>query len=258
MAPTFQMAFLCVAAFIAGFIDSIAGGGGLIQLPAVLLIIPQYPITSLFGTNKLASIFGTTTAVSQYARKVAIPWKIIVPSAVAAFFGSGLGAKVVTMVPTEYLRPIIIVLLVAVSIYLLSKRDLGNEEKPELPFAKEMGISLIACFVIGFYDGAFGPGTGSFLIFVFVSMLGMGFLRASASAKVINFATNLAAVIYFALSGHILFQYALPMAAFNMLGGFSGSRMAMLRGNKFVSRFFLFSVSLVIIKLAIDLYNSMQ
>lgn len=254
---TITMALLCAAAFIAGFIDSIAGGGGLIQLPAVLLLLPQFPIPSLFGTNKLSSIFGTSTAVTQYARKVAIPWKIILPAALAAFIGSGLGAKVVTMVPTQYLRPVIIVLLVAASAYLLTKRDLGNEEKPELPFREELTIALVSCFIIGFYDGAFGPGTGSFLIFVFVSMLGMGFLRASASAKVINFATNLAAVIYFAFSGNILYGYALPMAAFNMLGGFSGSRMAMLRGNKFVSRFFLFSVSLVIIKLAIDLYHSL-
>lgn len=250
------LALLCAAAFLAGFIDAIAGGGGMIQLPALLLILPQAPIPMLFGTNKLASIMGTGTAVAQYTRKLSIPFKVILPSAVAAFIGSGLGAKVLTMVPSQYLRPIIIVLLVAVSAYLLVKRDFGTTEKPELPFKKELLIGLISCFIIGFYDGAFGPGTGSFLIFVFVSMLGMGFLRASASAKVINFSTNLAAVIYFALSGNILFQYALPMAVFNMLGGYSGSHMAMLRGNKFVARFFLLAVALVIIKLGIDLAGS--
>jgi uncharacterized membrane protein YfcA len=248
-----SFAFLCVAAFFAGFIDSIAGGGGLIQLPALLLILPTFPIPVLFGTNKLASIMGTSTAVAQYSRKLVIPWKVILPSAAMAFVGSGIGAKVVTMVPTQYLRPIIIVLLIAASAYLFLKRDMGNEEKPAPPLKEQLIISMFSCGLIGFYDGVFGPGTGSFLIFVFVSFLGMGFLKASASAKVINLATNLAAVIYFAFSGNILYQVALPMAVFNILGGFTGSRMAMLRGNKFVSRFFLLAVGLVIVKLVVDL-----
>lgn len=252
-----SIALLCLAAFAAGFVDAIAGGGGLIQLPALLLVLPQFPIPMLFGSNKLASIMGTGTAVAQYARKLPIAWKVILPSAVAAFAGSGLGARVLTMVSTQYLRPIIIVLLVGVSAYLLKKRDLGSQEKPALPYRKQLAIGLAAGFGIGFYDGAFGPGTGSFLIFVLVSMLGMGFLRASASAKVINFATNLAAVLYFAYSGNILYQYALPMAAANMLGGYTGSHMAMLRGNRFVARVFLFSVALVVIKLAADLIGSL-
>jgi uncharacterized membrane protein YfcA len=219
--------------------------------------LPTYPIPLLFGTNKLASIMGTSTAVIQYSRKLVLPWKVILPSALMAFIGSGLGAKVVTLVPTQYLRPIIIVLLIAVSIYMFTRRDNGAEVRtiPALKF--QLIISMASCAIIGFYDGVFGPGTGSFLIFAFVSFLGMGFLKASASAKVINLATNLAAVIYFALSGNILYSVALPMAAFNILGGYIGSHMAMLRGNIFVSRILMLSVGLVIVKLVVDLVGSL-
>lgn len=256
-ADTLNLALLCLAAFTAGFVDSIAGGGGLIQLPALMLILPQYPLAMLFGTNKLASVFGTGTAVVKYSRKMSLPWKVMLPTAGAALVGSGIGAKVASVVPNETMRPIVIALLVLASGYLLWKRDLGNAEKPEPEFSKQLWIGLAAGLLLGFYDGVFGPGTGSFLIFVFVSFLGMGFLKASASAKIINFATNFAAVIVFFTSGNILFLYGLPMAVFNMTGSYAGSHMAMLRGNKFVNNFFLFSVGLVIVKLGWDMISAL-
>lgn len=250
------LALLCGAAFTAGFVDSIAGGGGLIQLPALMLFLPSYPIAMLFGTNKMASMFGTGTAVVKYSRKLSLPWKVMLPTAGAALIGSGLGAKVASSISNDVMRPIVIVLLVLASGYLIWKRDLGTVEKPEPPFKKQLIIGLISGLLIGFYDGVFGPGTGSFLIFVFVSFLGMGFLKASASSKVINFSTNVAALTVFILHGNILFQYAIPMALFNMAGGYTGSHMAMLKGNKFVNNFFLLSVGLVIVKLGWDMISA--
>lgn len=249
---------LSIAAFTAGLVDSIAGGGGLIQLPALMLVLPQYPLAMLFGTNKLASIFGTGTAVVKYNSRLSLPWRLMLPIAGAALVGSGIGAKVASIVPNETMRPIVIVLLIAASGYLLWKRDIGTVEKPEPAFIKQLWIGLVSGLLIGFYDGVFGPGTGSFLIFVFVSFLGMGFLKATASAKIINFATNFAAVIVFLQAGNILFLYALPMALFNMAGGYLGSHLAMLRGNKFVNNIFLFSVGLVIVKLGWDMIAAFQ
>lgn len=250
------LVLLCVAAFAAGFVDSIAGGGGLIQLPALMLILPSYPLAMLFGTNKMASIFGTGTAVLKYSSRLSLPWKVMLPTAAAALIGSGGGAIVASSIPNDTLRPIAILLLISASGYILWKRDLGSVEKPEPPFRVQITIGILSGLLIGFYDGVFGPGTGSFLIFVFVSFLGMSFLRATASAKIINFATNFAAIIVFLKGGNVLFQYALPMAFFNMAGGYTGSHMAMLRGNKFVNNFFLFSVGLVVVKLLWDMISS--
>ncbi|HWS24335.1 MAG TPA: TSUP family transporter [Anaerolineales bacterium] len=255
-AELLALALLCLAAFAAGFVDSIAGGGGLIQLPALMLVLPGYPLAMLFGTNKIASIFGTGTAVIKYSSKLSLPWKVMLPTAGAALIGSGTGALVASSIPNETMRPIALLLLVAASGYILWKRDLGSVEKPEPPFRDQLVIGILSGLVIGFYDGVFGPGTGSFLIFVFVSFLGLSFLRATASAKIINFATNFAAILVFLKGGNVLFQYALPMAFFNMAGGFTGSHMAMLRGNKFVNNFFLFSVGLVVVKLIWDMVSS--
>jgi uncharacterized protein len=234
---------------VAGFIDSIAGGGGLIQLPALLLYLP-YPFSSsiatVFGTNKLAAIFGTGMAMIQYSRHITINWAMILPAGIAAFVFSFLGARVVSLINSESLRPVILILMVVVAVYTFLRKDFGSLHAPHLKPSHERALAIVVGTVIGFYDGFFGPGTGSFLVFAFIGLFGFNFLNASASAKVINFATNLSAIAYFAVTDHILYSYALPMGACNLLGSILGTRLAILKGNQFVRGFFLVMVSVMI------------
>jgi uncharacterized protein len=245
---------LCFFAFLAGFIDSIVGGGGLILLPALLILRPDLDLATVLGTNKGAAVWGTLTATIQYSRSVGIPWRVMLPAAVAGFIFSGLGAFVVTHVSSDGLRPFIILLLVVVAIYTFFKKDFGSLHAPTMNETKQRFVGMAAGAVIGFYDGFFGPGTGSFLIFIFIGLIGFSFLAASASAKVINFATNLAAVLYFALSNHIVYSLALPMALCTALGSFLGSRVAVLRGSGFVRVLFLVVVTGVIARLSYDTF----
>lgn len=246
-----QVAWLTAAAFLAGLVDSVVGGGGLIQIPALFLLLPGadlMPVATVLGTNKFSSICGTGTAVVQYARRVPLPWASLLPAAVMAFAFSFLGARTVTLLSGAVLRPLVLGLLVLVAIYTFARKDLGSRHAPALRPAGERLAGLGIGAVIGFYDGFFGPGTGSFLIFIFIGWLGFDFLRASASAKVINFATNLSAVGYFTAHGHVLFPYALPMAAANVAGSLVGSRLAVVRGNRFVRGFFLVAVTAMIMR----------
>jgi len=247
-----EIAFLCFFAFLAGFIDSIVGGGGLIQTPAMLVFLPQVPIPTLFGTGKISGIAGTTSALLQYGRSVKINWSSILPAAISAFIFSFLGARAVSHIPTEALRPVVLVLLISVAIYTFIKKDLGALHAPKLTPAKEKLYAVLLGIAIGFYDGFFGPGTGSFLIFAFVGIFGFSFLAASASAKLVNVATNLSALAYFAYSGQILYHIGLPMALCNILGSQLGARLAIAKGSGFVRIFFLIIVSAIILKFAYD------
>jgi uncharacterized protein len=245
---------LCLFAFVAGFIDSIVGGGGLILLPALLILRPDLDLATVLGTNKGAAVWGTLTATIQYSRSVGIPWRVMLPAAVTGFIFSGLGAFVVTHVNNDGLRPFIIVLLVVVAIYTFFKKDFGSLHAPTMNAHKQRFVGMAAGAVLGFYDGFFGPGTGSFLIFIFIGLIGFSFLAASASAKVINFATNVAAVLYFAFTNHIVYSLALPMALCTVLGSFLGSRVAVLRGSGFVRVLFLVVVTGVIARLSYDTF----
>ena len=246
-----EVFYLCCFAFMAGFVDSVVGGGGLIQLPALFLFLPPPMSTSLatvFGTNKMSSICGTSVAVFQYSRRVSIRWKSILPAALTAFVFAALGARTVSLIHAETLRPIILALLIAVAIYSAVRKDLGNLHAPQFTAHREQWFGIVVGIVMGFYDGFFGPGMGSFLIFIFIGLFGFDFLGASASAKVINFATNLSSVIYFAAHQNILYHFALPMGACNILGALLGTRMAMLKGNAFIRVFFLVVVSAMILR----------
>ncbi|GEO05069.1 UPF0721 transmembrane protein [Adhaeribacter aerolatus] len=249
---TTDLVFLCFFAFLAGFIDSIVGGGGLIQTPAMLVFLPHVPIPTLFGTGKVSGIAGTTSALLQYGRSVKINWRSILPAAVAAFIFSFIGARAVSHIPSEALRPVVLVLLVSVAIYTFIKKDLGSLHAPRLTPAKEKLYAVLLGVGIGFYDGFFGPGTGSFLIFAFVGIFGFSFLAASASAKLVNVATNLSALAYFAYTGQILYHIGIPMAVCNILGSQVGARLAIAKGSGFVRIFFLIIVSAIIFKFAYD------
>jgi uncharacterized membrane protein YfcA len=243
--------YLCLFAFLAGFVDSVVGGGGLIQLPALFIFLPKPLAASLpavFGTNKLSSICGTSMAAAQYSHRVQVPWASILPAGLAAFVFSALGVYTVLSLHPVVLKPLILVLLIGVAIYTYWRKDFGHLHAPQFAAHRERQFGIMVGMVIGFYDGFFGPGTGSFLIFTFIGLFGFDFLTASASAKVINFATNLSAVIYFAVTHNILYQFALPMGLCNMLGSFAGSRLAILKGNAFVRVFFLVVVALMILR----------
>ena len=250
-----DLAWLCFFAFLAGLVDAIVGGGGLIQLPALFIFLPPNLAASVplvFGTNKLAAMCGTSIAMLQYARHVKIPWASVLPAAVAAFAFSAIGARIVKLVRNDFLKPLVLFLLIAVAIYTFMRKDFGNIHAPKFMANHERIFAIFAGLLIGFYDGFFGPGTGSFLLFLFVGLFGFDFLTASASAKVINVATNLAAVLAFAAHGNVLYDYALPMGAANIAGAVFGARLAILKGNRFVRFIFLTVVGLMIARFAYE------
>ncbi|WP_400190544.1 sulfite exporter TauE/SafE family protein [Hymenobacter sp. B81] len=250
------LALLCAFAFLAGFIDSIVGGGGLIQLPAMLLLLPGVPVPTVLGTGKVSSLAGTSAAFLRYAGQVPIRWPAVGSAAVAAGIFSFLGARVVSLLPSELLRPLVLGLLVVIAVYTFWRKDFGSIHAPRLPARREPLYGALVGLLLGFYDGFFGPGTGSFLLFAFVGLFGYDFLSASASAKLVNMATNLASLLFFAYSGQILWYVALPMAACNMLGSTLGARLAVRRGVGFVRVLFLLVVGAIILKLGWETFGA--
>lgn len=245
-----EIFLISIFAFLAGFMDSIIGGGGLIQIPALMIIFPTMPLPTLFGTNKFSSISGTTMAIINYSNNVDYPKRYLINGAIAAFMFAALGAFTVTIFNPNFLRPVVIILLIAILIYTLLKKDFGKIVGKKI---NKNTIALITfSAIIGFYDGFFGPGTGSFLIFCFIYFMNLNYLQASASAKIINFATNLSALLFFISKGHIIYHIAIIMALFNIFGAFIGTKTAIKFGSKFVRYFFIFVVIILIIKLIID------
>jgi len=243
---------LAPAAFFAGMVDAVVGGGGLIQIPVLLGAFPQTAIATLFGTNKLSSIAGTASALWRYARRVRIPWALVLPATAAALLGAWLGAAVVAWIPRDAMRPLVVVMMLAVAIYTFMRKDLGQTESHE-PRPGDLWRGALFGLLIGFYDGFFGPGTGSFLIFGFVRVFGMDFVRASASAKVVNVATNISAIGFFASHGPLLWTVGLVMAACNLAGAQLGTHLALKHGAGFIRKAFLLVVAVLIVKQLADL-----
>jgi uncharacterized membrane protein YfcA len=247
---------LLLAACFAGFVDAVAGGGGLIQVPALFAALPREAPATLFGTNKIASIFGTLSAARRYVRAVEMPWKLVLPAAASAFVFSFAGAAVVAWLPKDVVRPLVLVLLVAVAVYTWSKPDFGvSKRSPRIAAEHALLVALLVGAVMGFYDGFFGPGAGSFMIFAFVRLYGMDFLHASASAKILNAATNAGALLLFAPSGHVLWALGLGMAVCNIAGAQLGSRLAIRHGSGFVRLVFLIVTTLLIVKIGWDTFR---
>lgn len=249
-----ELLILCTVAFAAGFVDAIVGGGGLLQTPAMLLVLPHYPVASIFGTSKIPAMAGTSMAAYKYASRVKLNYKALVACVVAAFCAAILGAYCVSLIDNAVIKPIILVVLILVATYTFFNKNFGLQREKTHTVKKQMLLATLFGLLIGFYDGLIGPGTGSFLVLVFVAVLGFDFVGASAHAKLVNVATNLAALIYFGSTGHVLFQYALPMAVFNVAGSFFGAKLALLRGNKFVRIFFLIVVFGTILRFAWDVF----
>lgn len=248
------LSLLALSAFAAGFIDSIVGGGGLIQIPILFSALPRELAATIFGTNKFASIFGTGNAAWRYARRVNMPWRTTLPAALAAFICSYLGAMAVAWLPRELLRPLILCLLIGAAAYTFWRKDFGGLHRPQHAGYRELIYALLLGGVIGFYDGFFGPGTGSFLIFLFIRFFGFDFLHASAASKVVNVATNLAALAFFVPNGYLLPLLAVAMAVFNVLGSITGTHLALRHGSGFVRQIFLIVVSALILKFAYDTF----
>jgi uncharacterized membrane protein YfcA len=243
---------LGIAAFGAGLVDAVVGGGGLIQLPTMFTVFPNMAPATLIGTNKLASIFGTSVAAVSYARKVAIAWSVATPAAMAALVFAFFGAYTVTHVSADFMRTALPVVLLLVAIYTFAKKDFGSVHAPIHTGSREQALALVVGAAIGFYDGFFGPGTGSFLVFLFVRVFGFDFLSASAVAKIVNVACNFAGLVWFGYSGHLIWQLGLMMAACQIAGSLIGSRMAMKHGSGFVRKLFLVVVSVLILKTGHD------
>lgn len=241
-------------AFCAGAIDAAVGGGGLIQIPALMSAFPQMAPATLFGTNKLAAVVGTATSAWTFAKKVKFEWSLLLVVAICATISSFAGAASVSMIPKEVLQPFVLVMLIVMAIYTFAKKQFGQVHVAQNVTIKVLILAGIGSLAIGFYDGLFGPGTGSFFIFYFIRYLKVDFLHAAALAKIGNVMTNLAALSFFIPAGHILFAVGAMMAVSNMIGSIVGVKLALKYGSGFIRILFLILVSVLILRLSYQMF----
>lgn len=246
------IAFLVLAALAAGWVDAVVGGGGLIQLPALMVAFPTAAPVHLLATNKISSIAGTTSSSITYVRRVRPDVKTALPLAAMAFLGSLLGALIASHIPRAAFNPIILLVLVGVGAYTLLRPELGAETVLRHTGGRHYGTAAAIGVVIGVYDGALGPGTGSFFVFALVGLLGYGFLDGSAKAKLANLATNLASLVIFIPQGAVWWTIGVAMAGANVLGGWLGARTAVAKGSSFIRVVFVCVVSAFILKIGWD------
>jgi len=246
---------LAAAAFCAGLVDAVMGGGGMLQLPAMFALFPGTSPALLLGTNKLASSVGTSGAALQYVRASAPRWTTVAPAVVAAFLASLLGAYAVSRIPADPLRKALPFLLLALLLYTAFSRA-GLAHAPRYAKHREALVASAGAAGVGFYDGFFGPGAGTFYKLIFVRALGFDFLNAAAPAKLANVASNLAAILIFGLNGLVLWKVGLGMAAANFLGGQIGSRIALRYGNQLIRWAFLAVVAALVVRTFRDAYLS--
>ncbi|WP_163544656.1 sulfite exporter TauE/SafE family protein [Occultella kanbiaonis] len=249
------IALLVLAGFAAGWVDAVVGGGGLIQLPALLLFVPDITAVQALATNKVGSIMGTSTSSITYYRRVHPDMRTAAPMAIAAFVAAVGGAALASNIPEQALRPIIIVVLILVAIYTAAKPKLGAVTDLRWSGNRHYGAAVALGLAIGAYDGLLGPGTGSFLVISLVSVLGYAFLPASALAKIVNFATNLGALVFFVPYGAVLWGIGIVVGAANIFGAYIGARMAVAKGSGFIRIAFLVVVAALIIKLTWDVVS---
>jgi len=248
--------FLAIASGFAGFVDAMAGGGGLIQLPALIVGLPNKELPLILGTNKVPSIFGTAAAARNYFKNIKPDIPLTLSMMGPAFIGSMGGASLAAAVPKDFFEPFIVFLLVAVAIYTWIKPELGIHENLKYTNKKRLVIVALIGLLIGFYDGIFGPGTGTFLVFFLVSGIGYAFLKASGTAKLVNISTNAGAILSFQLTGHIWWKLGLLLAFANVTGAIIGSRLAIKGGSPLVRKVFLAVTFLLIARVAWDTFIS--
>ena len=247
------VALLGLAGFLAGWIDAVVGGGGLIQLPALLLGVPGATPAQVLATNKFGSIWGTATSSVTYYRRVRPDLRTALPMAGVAYVGAVVGALIGLHIPKTAFYPIILVMLISVGAYTLLTPSLGEATVLRFSGHRHTVFAMLTGFVIGVYDGALGPGTGSFLVFALVGLMGYAFLEASAKAKIANFATNLGALTVFIPGGHVMWGIGAVMATTNLLGGYVGARTAVAQGSRFIRIVFVVVVGAFIVRIGGDL-----
>jgi uncharacterized membrane protein YfcA len=243
---------LCLAAGLAGWFDAVSGGGGLVQLPALLVLLPGASPAQVLATNKLSSICGTTVAAATYYRKVRPDLRTALPMAGIALVGAALGAALASVVPGDVFRPVVLVLLVVVAVYVALRPGMGEAQSLRFAGRRHHVAAGLGGLGIGFYDGIFGPGTGTFLVFLLVLLLGYSFLQASAKARIVNLATNLGALLVFVPQGAPMWRLGLLMGACNVAGGWLGAHTAIRRGSRFVRLVFLVVVGALVVRLGWD------
>lgn len=239
---------------LAGFVDAVVGGGGLILLPTLFAVYPNAAPATLLGTNKSASVWGTLFATYQYSQRVHMNWAVLLPAAMVTMFSAFAGSWTVTQMSPSFLRQLLPLVLLAVLAYTLVRKDMGRHHAPRFNGTQELWAACTVGLCIGFYDGFFGPGTGSFFVFLLVRWLGYDFLNASAAAKLLNLSSNIASVVLFGLKGHVWWHMALPLAMANVAGSLLGTRMALQHGVGFVRGMFIVVVSALICKTSYDAF----
>jgi uncharacterized membrane protein YfcA len=251
---TITLFFLCLAAFFAGFIDAVVGGGGLIQTPVALVLLPNYAVSTLVGSLKIPAFSGTSFAAYQYLKKVTMDWKLLSVMAVLAFCAAFCGSTLLTMVSNDFMKPFLLVVLILLAVYTFTKKNFGQHQAKEHSVKRQMIYAIIISICVGFYDGFIGPGTGSFFVMAFITILGFDFLHASANAKMVNLATNFGSICLFVLKGKIIWAIAIPMAICNAFGGWVGAKLAIKKGNGFIRIFFLVVVTGTLLRFAYDVF----
>ena len=250
-----ELVLISLASLLAGGIDSIVGGGGLILVPALFAVYPTTAPATLFGTNKSASVWGTSIATVQYSRRVQMRWAVLLPAAGAALAGSFIGAWVVTLIDPTFLRRLLPFILLAVLLYTLAKKDLGRTHAPRHTQARETALACAIGAVIGWYDGFFGPGTGSFMATALVALFGMGLVSATAHTKYLNLMSNLAALITLVLGGQVLWLTGFVMAGASLLGGQLGAHLALRVGSRMIRPLLVLMSLALTVKLLMDPEN---
>lgn len=249
---------LGLAALLAGLLDAVVGGGGLIQVPALFSALPNAHPATLFGTNKVASLCGTAFAARTYWQRFALDWGLVLPASLAALVFAFGGAWSLTLFPPELFRQLLPAVLLLVAIYVFRHKEFGGHYAPTRQGHRKWIAAAAVGASIGFYDGFFGPGTGSFLIFLFIRGFGLDFLRASAAAKIVNVACNLAALAWFIPTHPPIWLLAAVMAVCNIAGSIVGARLAIREGAAFVRKIFLLVVMLLIAKTGWDAYGPLM
>lgn len=245
---------LCLASFIAGFIDAIVGGGGLIQTPAALILLPNISVAHVIGTLKVPAFSGTSIATYQFLKKVKINWKLFGIMVLVSFVFAYVGSSLLNVMKNDFMKPVLFIILVLLLIYTYLKKDFGQFQISKLSKKRQYIYTMLICVVIGFYDGFIGPGTGSLLIMAFIAILGFDFLKASAYAKLVNLATNIGSITLFVIKGKIIWAVAIPMAICNALGAWIGARLAISKGNGFIRVLFLVIVGIALLRFGYDVF----
>jgi uncharacterized membrane protein YfcA len=251
---TYIIVLLCLAAFFAGFVDAIVGGGGLIQTPMGLILLPNLPVSTVIGSLKIPAFSGTSFAAYQYMKRVVINWKLLIIMMVVACPSAFLGSTLLTYVSNDFMKPLLLIVLSLLVIYTYAKKNFGQHQEKNISPKTQIFNAVAISFIVGLYDGFIGPGTGSFFVVAFIAIMGFDFLHASANAKMVNLATNFGSICLFMFKGKIIWAVALPMAICNAIGGWFGSKLAINKGNGFIRIFFLVVVIGTLMRFAYDVF----